>query len=353
MKRETILVVDDNDDHRNAIQYLLKKQGYPVIPASDGTIGLKELEEHDDIRVLIVDLAMLDISGVDLLERVKNRRHPLRRIVLTAYDDELPFEKAEELKVFSYLTKPISKHSLLFTVKAAFNDLYLEEVKKWEELGQTAVDFVKLLGEKVGIIPGSIRSLTEELGVIPDNIQSKFQQIDDIVERIIKLKGALLGSFEKTELEKVNVTEIIDLSIDLIPIPDDIIVIKKYFPGELLVESNSIDLQKVIEAIILNALDAMQESEKKELTFSTSKKDNDTVQIAIKDTGCGIPEENKDKIFRPFYTTKNGDYFGVGLFCAKNSLAKFGGAIMFQSSKEEGTSFLIHLPLSQSRGGWS
>ena len=154
MITEKILVVDDNDDHRNAIQYLLKKQGYTVIPAQNGVIGLKEFEDHDDIRVLIVDLAMLEISGVDLLERIKNRRRPLRRIVLTAYDEELSFEKAEELKVFSYLNKPISKHSLLFTVKSAFNDLYLEEFSEkhtqlQEAIQQNKFDLILELGHNL------------------------------------------------------------------------------------------------------------------------------------------------------------------------------------------------------------
>lgn len=352
MITKKILVVDDNDDHRNAIEYLLKKQQYTVIPAKDGTIGLKKLEDHDDIRVLIVDLAMLEISGIDLLEIIKNRIHPLRRIVLTAYDEELQFERAEELKVFSYLNKPISKHSLLFTVKSAFNDLYLEEVKKFEELGQIAIDFVKLLVKKVGIIPRSIKSLSRELKDITGNVKSKFDKIDEIVAQIIELKGVLLAPFEKSAIEKINVNEIIDLTIAIISIPDDIKVIKNYCPEEILVDSNSKDLQKVIEVIVLNALDAMQSSKRKELTLSTSKKEDGNVEIEIKDTGCGIPEENKSKIFRPFYTTKKGENFGVGLFCAKNTLVKFGGTIIFHNNKDdEGTSFVIKLPLSQSKGG--
>lgn len=130
MITEKILVVDDNDDHRNAIEYLLKRQNYSVITASDGAGALKTLEKHNDMRVLIVDLAMKEVSGVDVLEKIKNRRDPIRRIVLTAYDEELTFERAEELKVFSYLTKPISKHSLLFAVKSAFKDLDIERLGK-------------------------------------------------------------------------------------------------------------------------------------------------------------------------------------------------------------------------------
>lgn len=128
MSKEKILVVDDNDDHRNAIQYLLDKEGYSVIPAQNGAIGLKQLKKHNDIRVLIVDLAMLELSGVELLTKIKDRKHPLRRIVLTAYDEELSFTNAEELEVFAYLSKPISKNPLIFTVRSALNDLYLKEL---------------------------------------------------------------------------------------------------------------------------------------------------------------------------------------------------------------------------------
>ncbi len=82
MKNGNILVVDDNDDHRTAIQYLLEKQNYCVIPAENGESGLRQLYEHDDIQVLISDLAMLGVSGVQLLEEIKDRKQPLRRIVL-------------------------------------------------------------------------------------------------------------------------------------------------------------------------------------------------------------------------------------------------------------------------------
>ncbi len=351
MKKEKILVVDDNDDHRKAIQFILEKEGYSVIPAQNGSIGLRHLKKHDDIRVLIVDLAMLGLSGVELLKKIKNRKHPLRRIVLTAHEEELPFQEAKELDVFSYLNKPISKQAILFTVKAAFNDLYLKKLEKelgiakqWEELGQITSDIVDLVVNKVGIIPKYIESVIEELKVIPENVQSKFNKIYEIIDQILDLKNVLSTPFARTKKERINVIEIIELTIDLIQPPDDIEIIRDYGLKEFFVYGNSLDLQMVIEAVLVNAIDAMQDVETKELTISISETSNETVQITIHDTGCGIPEENKDKIFRAFFTTKKGGSFGLGLFLAKSRLAKFDGTIKFHSNKEEGTSFVINLP---------
>lgn len=137
MKMEKILVVDDDEGQRNAIQFLLKKQNYLVIAANNGISGLRVLNEYDDIHVLIVDLAMPELSGVELLEAIKDRKQPLRRIVLTAHDIELTHTDADKLNVFSYLNKPISKNTLLFAVKSAFKDIYRDRK------GGKAVDYQK------------------------------------------------------------------------------------------------------------------------------------------------------------------------------------------------------------------
>lgn len=123
METNKILVIEDDDDHIYAVQYLLNKEKLNVIIAKDGKTGLRILEERKDIGVVIIDLVMQDISGIEILKEIKEYRPPLRRIVLTAYDRKLSVEDAEKLKVFAFLTKPIEKHSLLFTVKKALNDL--------------------------------------------------------------------------------------------------------------------------------------------------------------------------------------------------------------------------------------
>lgn len=354
MKTEKILIVDDDEGQRNAIQFLLKKQNYLVIAANNGISGLRVLNEYDDIHVLIVDLAMLELSGVELLEAIKDRRQPLRRIVLTAHDIELTHTDADKLNVFSYLNKPISKNTLLFAVKSAFNDLHREALerelsiaKQWEVLGQITADFVHLVGNKVGIIPNYIESIREELKSVPREVSTKLDNIKEIVAQIIALKNELLKPSNKAKVEKVDVNQIIKSTISLMQLPGDISVATDYDLVAADVFCNALDLKKVIEIIIQNAIDAMQDSKRKELSISTSRGENETVQIVIKDTGCGIADENKDKIFRPFFTTKEKANYGIGLFSARNTLAHFDGTIKYQKNKEGETCFIINLPLGE------
>jgi signal transduction histidine kinase len=290
---------------------------------------------------------MLGVSGVQLLVEIKDRKQPLQRIVLTAYDEELPYDQAEELHVFAYLTKPISKHTLLFTVKSAFSELYLEEAQKWEELGEAAIDFVKLLENRTGVILEHIHTIKRDLGRIPDGVEAKFKEIDELYDQIIGVKRMLLTPFERTTMEDVNIKVIIELSISLIPLAEDIELIKNYGSEEHVVYSNSDSLQKVFEDVIRNAVDAMSDEKTKKLTISISRGADETVRITIHDTGCGISKEEKVNIFRPFHTTKGEGNFGLGLFCAKGTITKFGGTITFQSNREDGTTFVITLPLSK------
>jgi predicted nucleotide-binding protein/DNA-binding NarL/FixJ family response regulator len=199
MKIGKILVIDDNEDHRNAIEYLLQKENYIVFLAQNGKIGLELLSQHDDIQVIIVDLAMLDLSGVGVLKEIKDWPHPLRRIVLTAHDEVLPFAEAEKLNVFSYLNKPPSKHTLLFTVKSAFNDLYREKLesellsitKEWQALCQNPEDFFKLGDQKVKKFFSQIESIDEKLRKIKIPTQSKFNEVVKIINQIVKVKGEM------------------------------------------------------------------------------------------------------------------------------------------------------------------
>jgi predicted nucleotide-binding protein len=167
-----------------------------VVAAENGKRGLELLKKANDIRVLIVDLLMLEVSGIDVLKELKNYPYPLRRIVLTAHDEELPFEDAEELKVFVFLNKPVRKHSLIFAVRSAFNDLYREELEreleivnnKCKKLGKDTEDYVHLVGIKAASIPDSLTFIQKGLGEISTSMNSEFSNIKKIVNQLIDLK---------------------------------------------------------------------------------------------------------------------------------------------------------------------
>ena len=105
-----------------------------------------------------------------------------------------------------------------------------------------------------------------------------------------------------------------------------------------------VDKDKIKQAfmnIILNAIEAMTDGG--EIAIGVSKKDS-YLNISIKDTGPGIPDEQHDKIFGLFYSTKSGGT-GVGLAVTKNIIHAHGGNIRFEELVQ-GAEFIIELPLS-------
>lgn len=106
-------------------------------------------------------------------------------------------------------------------------------------------------------------------------------------------------------------------------------------------------IQEVFLNLINNALDALQESKKKEITIDVHQED-ESVQISIADSGCGIARENLQSIFDPFFTTKAvGKGTGLGLSLCRSIINSHGGGITCESELGEGTKFKILFPIER------
>jgi len=117
-----------------------------------------------------------------------------------------------------------------------------------------------------------------------------------------------------------------------------------------LVECRRGQIQQVIINLIINAIDAVDEADPPSGTISVATRFNeDNVQIDIRDTGNGIPDKIKSKIFDPFYTTKPvGKGTGQGLALAMNTIVNVHrGKLKMVDTKGYATTFRIELPLSK------
>jgi two-component system NtrC family sensor kinase len=106
-------------------------------------------------------------------------------------------------------------------------------------------------------------------------------------------------------------------------------------------------VERVFLNLIINAAEAMEGNG--QLTLSTQyKRDSDSVEIMIQDTGPGISEENMEKIFEPFFTTKEtGHGVGLGLAISYGIVKEHNGSIAVESVLGKGTTFTISFPLVQ------
>lgn len=113
-----------------------------------------------------------------------------------------------------------------------------------------------------------------------------------------------------------------------------------------LVKAKNRDIQQIFLNILINSLQAIENQGVIEIK-SCYNKEEETLSVTISDNGIGIEPGIIDKLFEPYFTTKN-DGTGLGLFIAKQVLNKYGGIIKISSTKNTGTLCEIRLPMTAS-----
>jgi signal transduction histidine kinase len=104
------------------------------------------------------------------------------------------------------------------------------------------------------------------------------------------------------------------------------------------------ELRQVFTNLITNAIDAI--GQKGKLTLSIVTGPAEDIVVKIRDTGCGIPQENLPEIFKPFFSTKGDQGTGIGLWVIKGIVDKLSGRIEVETTTtgSTGSCFSIFLP---------
>jgi two-component system sensor kinase FixL len=115
------------------------------------------------------------------------------------------------------------------------------------------------------------------------------------------------------------------------------------------IQGDRIQLQQVLLNLISNSLEAMDgRDDSRELLIRTSRKDADTIMVEVKDSGCGIPEENMKKLFVHFFTNKP-DGLGMGLSISRSIIEAHGGRLEAKNNSDRGATFYFTLPIKKKK----
>jgi DNA-binding NtrC family response regulator len=122
MSRKTILVVDDERSQREILEMILSGEGYDVTTASSGEAALRFTQDRR-FDLVLTDLKMTGLSGIDLLEKLVAQDSSVMVILLTAHGTIDSALEAKELGAFAYLQKPYEREKLLETIEKALHKL--------------------------------------------------------------------------------------------------------------------------------------------------------------------------------------------------------------------------------------
>ncbi len=182
--------------------------------------------------------------------------------------------------------------------------------------------------------------------------------LDIIVRETQRCAGIVKGLLDfsrETPLQKkpLDLKQVLEEALDLVihqAFYRDIVIIRCYDEELPQVMADHNQIEQVFINLLLNAGQAMVEGGELTITIGL-RPDGEALFVAIRDTGCGIPEEQLGKIFDPFFTTKDQKGTGLGLSVSFGIIANHGGRIGVESIVGEGTTFTIELPLAGAEEG--
>ena len=168
-----------------------------------------------------------------------------------------------------------------------------------------------------------------------DSIRKNVDYINKIVQDLQDFAKSIVPA-----LKEINLQDICNHTLNEVSIPENIAAFCKVDDSVKAIISDSDLIKRILTNLVSNAIHAMPKGGK--LQVSAYKEGFDTV-IAVEDTGVGIPEENKAKLFTPLFTTRSKGQ-GFGLAVIKRMTEALGGTVTFESEVGKGTTFIVRLP---------
>ncbi len=238
----------------------------------------------------------------------------------------------------------------------------LAAAEKFESIGVMAAglahDFNNLLVSVIGSASFAKESLPTDHTAIPflDDVIAAGERAASLTAQMLAYSGQGLNPREKVDVSRIASEAVSSIEGKLRPN----IRIEQYAEPGVTIAGDAAQIRQVIVNLLTNAREAMDGTESGTITVRTNIRqiDESYIQgvlrsaditpgafaaIEVKDTGCGIPSDIRDKIFEPFFTTKFAGR-GMGLAAVAGTVRAHGGAIHITTAPGQGTTVLVLVP---------
>lgn len=360
-----VLVVDDELSVRESMKMILNGR-FDVLTADSGNSAL-ELVKQKEFDVVVLDIRMPDLSGIEVLRHIKEAEPAPEVVLVTAYPSLETAKDAVKLGAYDYIEKPFTMEDFREVVRKGverklksdkaiqlannFEDVrrQLIQLEKLSSLGRMTSELIHELATPItGLLGYSELLLDQECDDIIRNSLKKIRSEAERCQNIIRNILAFARKPDNVE-SYININEVIARTIDIKSHQFEIGNIKCELELDPKIPNTIADfgqIQQVLVNIINNAQDAMMAQESlRQITVSTTY-DSEYIYIVIANNGPDIPEEQSELIFQPFFTTKKAEQgTGLGLSISRDIIRRHNGDIQLYSKPGEWVIFTIYLPI--------
>jgi signal transduction histidine kinase len=309
-------------------------------PLAELTRLARGMELHpDDGRKRTADIAESELKNFrDAFDRIGAR--------LTARGDEV----ADLATAFRAMIDSLENR--IRELKDFYQQISIAD--RFHAMGQLTAGIAHEINNPLTIISTNAQVILRRPGLDPEmrgEVQTILEEIDRIAEKVKDLLSFAQESKFEFAVSDIHVLVRKSLELTRRQFEKNGIQVVEMFDEEdpLMIPIDSQKLRQALLNLILNAVHAMDDCEKKELRVGTRVlSESNRVEIFFSDTGCGVAEENLGRIFDPFFTTKKaGVGTGLGLAICYNIAAAHQGELLLESRPGEGATFRIILPRSR------
>ena len=382
--QRTILVADDEPDMLRFLKSQLSSL-YQVLEAVDGQQAIEKATQFLP-DIILLDMMMPEKDGLQACREIREHTstQSIPVVMLTARADEETKLAALSAGASDFLTKPFSTTELHVRLKNLIESFqYQRKISKQNQVLESTIDQLKetetqlVQSEKLASLgrmsAGIIHEINNPLNFastglytlrnkakhLSPEVQKDYQEIlTDVEDGIKRVKNIVsdLRMFTHPETEsqdQVNVAEVVKASLRFLSheLKESNVQINNQLAPNLIVWANKNKLIQVLVNLLQNSLDAMKqktfEAEKPTICLE-GRQDGKQSLLIIRDNGTGIDSQHLDKIFDPFYTTKDvGQGMGLGLAICYRIIQDCGGRISVRTEPGKFCEFTLHFPLPQ------
>jgi len=384
-----ILIVDDDAILRSLARAALENDGFTVEEAVDGDEACRFFDRCSP-QLLVVDVVMPGMNGYELCRVLRSRpagRHvPI--LMATGLDDVDSITQAYEAGATDFITKPLNWlvlcHRVRYLLRAsrAFGDVQqarlalveseaavraaneqlehrveertqelrtaqdeLLKQERFSTIGHMTATVAHELRNPLGAISNSLY-LMRQAAADSGNLGRAVERAERSIVRCNKIINNLLDyTVSRTyRPRRVSVDQWLDAVLAEQPIPNWVEVERRFAAPGGMISAESDRLGRAFANLIENAVQAVEgvgEGEPRRITIATSL--GEEIEIAVTDTGPGIPPDVLPQIFEPLFSTRSFGA-GLGLAIVSQIVAQHGGTVAAESAPGQGTTVRLRLP---------